>query len=368
MEWSYFKPLWICGNDILSLFNRVLSVKTIALLVFSYFFIAPLYAQEIKILTWEDYLSESVVKAFTKTTGHTVKLHYYDNGPELNAMLSNGQGSQFDLVLMENAIAGHYGKVGLLQPLASIPIDNLQYNSQQSQRTCGQYGIPYAQGTMGIIHRSSISKTAIDSWHNILFPPKEHVGTTMMLKDDIDTVAIALFALGFDPFSVDQDELKSAYLLLAAQTKYLLRYGYPVSYVLQQRKSSKLSLAVGYSGDVSSIKKATGQDDWEFVVPKEGTLFFVDCFTDPSGSVVKEGTKAFLAFINDPVMASKNAQDTWFSTTNEAALLISSEQYKNDKEISPSAEILKRSYQYKRLSESDIVMRNRMITLLQTQE
>lgn len=368
MERSHLKKLCNVGNYNLCLFKHLLSVKDRLLVLLLCFFVAPLYAEEIKILTWEDYLSKEVVKAFTKKTGHTVKLYYYDSGPELNAMLSNGQGSQFDLVLVENAITGHYGKIGLLQSLAPFPIDNLQYNSRQSQQACGQYGIPYAQGTMGIIHRSSISKTAIDSWNNLLSPPKEHVGTTMMLKDDIDTIAIALFAQGFDPFSLDQDELKSAYLLLAAQKKSLLRYDYPVSYVLEQGKASKLTLAVSYSGDVSSIKKATGQNDWEYVVPKEGTLFFVDCFTAPSGAVVKEGTKAFLAFINDPVMAYKNAQDIWFSTTNEAALLLASDQYKNDREISPSAQTVKRSYHYKRLPENEIVVRNRMVAILQTQE
>lgn len=368
MEWSYFKQRCFCRNDGLSLFNRSLSVEITFFFVLSCLFIAPLYAQEIKVLTWEDYFSEQIIKEFTKKTGHTVNLHFYDNGPELNAMLSNGQGRLFDLLLVDNAVTGHYGKVGLLQSLAAIRIDNLQYNSQQSQRTCGQYGIPYAQGTMGIIYRSSISKTVIDSWHNLLFPPKEHVGSTMMLMDDIDTIAIALFAQRLDPFSIEQDELKSAYLLLKAQKKYLLSYGYPVSYVLQQGKSSQLTLGSSYSDDLTSIKKATGQDDWEYVVPKEGTLFYVDCFTAPSGAVVKEGTKAFLAFINDPIIASKNAQGTGIYTTNEAALLISSDKYKNDREISPSAEILKRSYQYKRLPESDIVIRNRMITLLQTQE
>lgn len=362
------KPPDIKGHYHFFLKTCILSVKTMLVVFFLCFFVTPLYAQDIKILTWEDYLSESVIKAFTKETGHTVKLYYYDSGPELHAMLSKGQGSQFDLVLMDDAVTGHYGKEGLFQSLTSIPIANLQYNSLQSQQTCGQYGIPYAQGTMGIIYRSSISKTVIDSWTDLLTPPKEHVGTTMMFKDDIDTIAIALLAQGSDPFSLDQDELKSAYLLLKAQTKYLLRYGYPVSYVLRQGKSSQLTLASSYSDDLKSIKRASGQDDWKYIVPKEGTLFYVDCFTAPSGVVVKEGTKALLGFINDPVMAYKNAQDIGFYTTNQAALLLSSDEYKNNKEISTSAEILKRSYKYKRLPESDVIIRNKMLSLLQTQE
>lgn len=219
------------------------------------------------ILSNLDYLSQSVIKAFTKKTGHTVKLYYYDSGPDLNAVLTNGQGSQFDLLLANNAV------------------------------------------------------------------------TTMMFKDDLDTIAIALLTQGLDPFSVDQHELKSAYLLLSAQTKDLLRYGYSISYVLRQGKFSQLTLASSYSEDLKTIKTAFGQNDWKYVVPKEGTLFFVDCSTTPSSAVVKEATKAFLEFINDLVMASENAQDIGFDTTNEAALLISSDEYKNDQKIAPSAEI-----------------------------
>ncbi|MFT6985808.1 MAG: spermidine/putrescine transport system substrate-binding protein [Psychromonas sp.] len=343
-------------------------MKYILRALFSFLFISPLLAQEIKILTWEYFLSEEVVDAFTKKTGHTVKIYFYDSEVDRNAILVNGQGEKYDLVLVDNATTLLYGKAGILRPLDSLHIDNLQYIGQQWQESCGQYGIPYAKGTMGIVHRTSVSKNKIDSWNDILPPPKEHIGTTMMIKDDVDTVAIALLAQGFDPFTRDENELKSAYSLLVAQSKYLLNYGYPISYTSEQGKDSKLTLAVIYSGDLYNIKKSTGQNDWEYVVPKEGTLFFVDCFTSPSGGALKDGTRAFLGFINDPAIAYKNASDVWFSTTNEAAQLMASDKYKNDSEISPDVETLKRSHRYQPLSSDDLVIRNRIVSILNINE
>lgn len=343
-------------------------MKYILWALLPFLFIPPSLAQEIKILTWENFLSEAVVESFTKNTGHTVKLYFYDSEVDRNAILVNGQGEKYDLVLVDSSTTRLYGKSGVLRPLDSAHIDNLQHNGQQWRESCGRYGIPYAKGTMGIIHRSTISQKPIDSWHDILVPPKEHVGTTMMIKDDIDTIAIALLAQQLDPFTRNNEQLKSAYSLLVAQSKYLLKYGYPLTYTNAQEKASKLTLAVIYSGDLYNIKKSTGQSDWEYVVPKEGTLFFVDCFTSPSGGALKEGTSAFLAFINDPVIAYKNASDVWFSTTNEAALLMADDEYKNDSEISPNAQTLQRSHRYRALSKDDLVIRNRIVSLLGTNE
>ena len=339
-------------------------MKYISLSLFCFLSVSNLSAQEIKIYTWEGFLSEAVVNAFTQKTGHTIKQYFYDSEVDRDAVLINGLAAKYDLILVDSAATIRYGQLEVLQKLSSIAIDNVQYNGQKWQDACGKYGIPYAKGTMGIAHRSSVSKTKINSWNNLLTPPQEHIGTTMMLKNDIDTIAIPLLAQGFDPFTLNKGELKSAHLLLQVQSKYLMQYGYPLTYTFEHGKASKLTLAAIYSGDLQNIKESTGQNDWEYVVPKEGTLFFVDCFTTPSAGMLKEGSKAFLSFINEPAVAYKNASDIWFSTTNEAALLTADDKYKNDSELFPDATILQRSYNYKLLSKGDMVIRNRINSIL----
>jgi len=348
----------ICEYDMKNL------LKTLLVLTFS----TPLHAQEVKIFVWEHFISDSIIDQFTKKTGHTVKQYFFDNEVERNSLLVNGQGARYDLVLVDNATTVTYGKEGVLASLSSLKIDNIENNSIQSIEACNQYGVPYSTGTMGIAHRSSISKEEINSWKQILTPSKEHIGTTMMLKDDVDTIAIALLAQGADPFSNNKSELVSAYSLLKNQSQYLLGYGYPLVYVDEHESASKLTLAVIYSGDIFNLKETTGQNDWEYVVPKEGSLLFVDCFTTPSGNVVKEATKAFLSFINEPNIAYANASEMWFSTTNEAAQLLADDDYKNDSEISPSVDILNRSYRYQPMSNENRVIRNRMVSILSVQE
>ncbi|WP_409440131.1 spermidine/putrescine ABC transporter substrate-binding protein [Psychromonas sp. GE-S-Ul-11] len=339
-------------------------LKTLLALTFS----LPLNAQEIKVFIWEHFISEEIINEFTQKTGHTVKQYFFDSEVDRNALLMNGQGIRYDLVLVDNATAKRYGETGVLAVLPTLEIDNLQNNSLKSRESCGQYGVPYSTGTMGIAYRSSIAKKKVDSWNDIITPADEHIGTTMMLKDDLDTVAVALLAQGFGPFSNNKNELKSAYALLKAQSQYLLGYGYPLSYVDEQKSASKLTLSVIYSGDIFNLKQATGQNDWTYVVPKEGTLLFIDCLAAPGGKPITEATKTFLSFINEPTVAYKNASEMWFSTTNEAAKLIADDDYKNDSEISPNAEVINRSEYYKIISDEDLVIRNRMVSILNIQE
>lgn len=344
----------------------MLAIRFYCAFLLSLFYISPLFAQQLKIFTWEKFISQTVLDDFQKSTGHTVKLYYYDSEVDRDAILINGKGQRYDLVIADHITARNYGKLGVLIPLADLPIKNLKHNGQQWQDACGKYGVPYAQGTLGIIHRSSVSNKKIDSWRDLLTPPPEHIGTTMMLKDDVDTLAIALLAQGKNPFTTDNVLLKSAYKLLSEQTKYLMKYGYPLTYLSENREKSKLTLAASYSGDLTTIKKLSGQDDWEYIIPKEGTLYFIDCFTAPSGHRLKQATKDFLNFINSPAVAYNNARDIWFATTNNAALLMASDKYKHDKELFPSISEQSHSRNYESIPVKDLVLRNRMISLLGT--
>ncbi|WP_354625251.1 spermidine/putrescine ABC transporter substrate-binding protein [Psychromonas sp. MME2] len=328
----------------------------------------PVLAQEIKIYTWDAFLSENVVNQFTKKTGHTVTQYFFDNEIERNAILMSGQGDKFDLILMDHLRAQEYGKLNKLRSLSNLNIANQQYNSIQSRNSCGQYGIPYAQGVMGIVHRKSVSLKQIDSWNDLLNPAPEHVGGTIMHKDDIDTTAIALIALGLDPFTEDKADLKKAYDLLTKQSDKIEQYAYPISYLTNATSTAKLSLSFAYSGDLFNIKKLSGYDDWEFVIPKEGTVLFVDCFSLPKLMAVKDATLAFISYINSPEIAAKNAQEMWFATTNEGALPLLSDEYKNDKELIQNPNQMSKTYQYKSTSNPAYILRNKMISMLHTKE
>jgi spermidine/putrescine-binding protein len=72
----------------------------------------------------------------------------------------------------------------------------------------------------------------------------------------------------------------------------------------------------------------------------------------------------FLDFISRPDIAAKNAEEIWFSTANQAALELVSDDYLQDEELFPDAETLSRSTVYKPIGTSGLRLRNRIISVL----
>jgi putative spermidine/putrescine transport system substrate-binding protein/spermidine/putrescine transport system substrate-binding protein len=325
-----------------------------------YLYFSAVNAEEINIYTWEGYFSEKVIKSFYQQTGHSVKLFYYDNEGFRDELLLNNKANKFDLIIVDNLSLELYNKSNIFYNFSNISIHNKKHINQKWLNACGNKAIPYAKGTIGIAYRTTVSEQPVTSWQQLLSPPEEHTARTSMLKDDVDTAAIALLANGLPPFSEKEDELKTAYESLKQQQSHLLTYQYGTAYALKHKEKSTLSLTMAYAGDVATLIKHTKQKDWVYVVPDEGTVFWIDCLTAPKNKMLSPATVMFLEFINEPINAINNAQDAWFSTTNDGALLLGDENYLNNPDLFTSEEIQTRSHFYQTISPEYIKLRQRM--------
>jgi spermidine/putrescine-binding protein len=321
-------------------------------------------ADEIKFYNWEEYLDEEVIAAFTEETGHTVKQYYFDDEGQRDATLASGRGKGFDLVLMDSMTLRLMSEQGLFQDISSIGNELQSVLNSEHVEACGSGGIPYTWGTMGILYRESVSKEPIHSWSQLFNPPEEHKGRVVMYLDAIDTNAAALLALNTDPLTEDIEELKKAYALLEQQKSSILEYGATYSYASEHGDESRMSMALGYTGEEYNLEEATGQDDWTYVVPDEGTLTWIECLAIPSDTAITNSTRAFIEYINRPEIAARNAESIWVSTSNQAALPQTNEEYRSDLTLFPTSEILKNSHDYKILSPRGQSIRERMIDAL----
>lgn len=344
--------------------STTMSSKIRCLALLTTLFSFSLLADTVKVFIWDEYISEDTIAAFKEKTGHTVKLYYYDDEVARDAILMSGRALNYDLILVDNSTSQKFSTEKVFTSLKLAKIPNRQHIGEKWRQACSDAALPYAKGTMGIAYRSSVAITPITSWHHLLNPAAEHVGKTTMLKDDIDTIAIALMAMGKDPFSKDKADLKAAYDLLLAQKPKLLSYQYAVSYAIEQSTKSTLSLAAVYAGDIFQLKEKTGQQDWVYITPKEGTLFWVDCFVAPANKAISEASLQFLDFISEPTIAIKNAETIWVSTTNDSAMKLGSSEYLTDTELNATEDVIENSYFYKVLPTEAVVFRNRIISSL----
>lgn len=322
------------------------------------------FAEEIHIYTWEDYFDLNMVKQFEQETGHSVRFTYYDDETMRDSLINSDKGQSFNIILLDNLMLNHHSKNHKMFAFNEQNIPNLTHQNSQWREACSPFGVPHAKGTIGIAYRESVNKAPINSWKDIFYPAQEHFGRVSMINDDVDTLAVALLLNGDDPFTDDKEKVKQAYAHLKSQQAYLSTYEYFLTYGSTYKTQSNISLALAYSGDLASMIKSTKQDDWRYVVPKEGTLFWVDCLAVPRKILATEGTLAFINFFSRPDVALFSAENTGYSTTNKSALLNASEEYLSDTSLFTSDAVKARSQSYKTISPAGRALRSRINSTL----
>lgn len=322
-------------------------------------------ADTVTLYLWEEYRADETVATFQQQSGHTVKQVFFDDESTREHILASGRGQSFDLVILDSITAEVFAQQGRIQSFSPVLLDAGGMLDPRWQRGCGEFGVPYAWGTTGILYRESVSKDPIRSWMQLFSPPAEHQQRVVMYDEMIDSIGVALLALGKDPFSEEEADLKAAYALMQQQRSALLAAELGLSYGIEQGAESQMSLALGYAGENETLAEATGQSDWQYVVPNEGTLLWLECWAAPAGRPLSKAAQAFLAFLNQPEQAASNAEAAWIATPNRAAVALTSAEYRADSGLFPSSEVMARSHAYKHLSPKAMQLRLRIIHSLQ---
>ncbi|PJC86734.1 spermidine/putrescine ABC transporter substrate-binding protein [Vibrio sp. HA2012] len=321
-------------------------------------------ADEIKIYTWEEYFSDEVIRQFEQDTGHTVRQIYFESEKLRDEVIASGRGNAYDLFVMDGYTLNVFAGNGLLSKVEFNQLKNSGNIDEKALQACGSYGVPYTWGTMGIGYRESKVTAPITSWKALFDFSDNNKNRVIIPLDDIDTVAVALLALGFEPMTNDESELKLAYQLLSSAKNNLLGFRTAEGYALEKGDKSAMDLAVVYSGETYLIAKETGQDDWVYTVPEEGTLLWYECFAAVKEQPFSDAVIAFLDFIHRPEIAAKNAEDIWYATTNKSALEVADDEYLQDRDLFPPQAVVERSFLYKPVSNAALRQRNRIISVL----
>lgn len=232
---------------------------------------SPLFAVELKLFIWEGYISQDVLNRFAKEKGITVNLIYFDSDQTRDEVIASTGKESFDLVLFHNVAAQVFGKNNYLTAINSTNVPNLVNVDKQWRESCGNFGIPYFYGTLGIVYDKSKVNPPPQSWHDLLAPSKEHQGHVNMVEDSTDVLIPPLLYLGYTINSEETDELRQAYDLLLDQLPSITGYKYVLTNLGLVSPSHDIHMALAYSGDQYTLNDQTGSENWQYVIPKEGT-------------------------------------------------------------------------------------------------
>jgi spermidine/putrescine-binding protein len=270
----------------------------------------------LNLFIWSSYVSPAVWKRFEDRTGIRINYDTYDSNQVLLEKLRAGV-VQYDIVCPTNWLVKSLRELKLVERLDHSKLPNLKNISDQFRNPTydpmNSYSVPFVWGTSGIGYNKKKVDEAVDSW-SILWNPK-YAGRILMLDGAGDCFIAALRSLGYSMNSSAPQELKEAADLLMKQ-KPLVKI-YNSSNFDEYLLSGDVWIAFGWSGQLARASELN--PDIAYIVPKEGSMVWMDTLAIPVSAHHKNEAYRFIDFLLDPENAAQITNETGYASANEAA-------------------------------------------------
>ncbi len=299
--------------------------------------------QTLTVYNWTTYIAEDTIPNFEALCGVRVQYDTFPTDDDMLARIRQGNPG-YDVVVPSSAVLALMIEEGLVLPLDKANIPNfanlddeflgLYYDPNDD------YGVPYQWGTIGIGYNIERVGFEITSWEQMF----AYQGAVSWLEDTRGMIGVALLMLGHDPNSSDPAEIDEA-------KDYLIERGRNVVYINQDDGQEVLlrgeaDIVVEYSGDIFQIIEECDCDTYRYVIPEEGTYFWIDLLAIPTGAPNKVLAEVFIDYILDPQVNADISNFTAYGTPNRLAIELGliDPDLLDDPGIYPSAEIFERLF------------------------
>ncbi|HZJ10847.1 MAG TPA: spermidine/putrescine ABC transporter substrate-binding protein [Trueperaceae bacterium] len=298
--------------------------------------------QRLNVYNWSTYIADDTIANFEAACGVTVVYDTYPTDDDMLVRLRQGNPG-FDVVVPSDVVATLMIQEGLLARIdhANIPnLANLGETFLDLDFDPGnRFTVPYQWGTTGIGY--NVERTGeVDSWEELF----NYDGTVAWLDDVTLMIGVALIMTGNDPNSSDPEEIEEA-------KQFLVDHGDNVVYIAEDDGQEMLArgeidMVIEYSGDVFQVMDECECDDYAYVIPSEGTNFWIDSLAIPVGAPNQALAEVFIDYILHPAVGADISNYTAYGTPNAAALEqgLIDEELAADPGIYPSTETQERLF------------------------
>ncbi len=271
----------------------------------------------LNVYNWGEYISDGadgtldVIAEFEALTGITVNYTTFASNEEMYAKIKSG-GGQYDVLIPSEYMIARMAAEGMLEKLdlSHIPnfalIDEEYKNREYDEKN--EYSVPYMWGVVGLIYNTTMIEDDVTSWDALW--DERYLGNILMFSNSRDAFGISLARLGYslndeDPAHLEQaaNELKKQKMLVQA---------YVMDEIFNKMEGGEAAIAPYYAGD--AITMMDENPDLAFVIPEEGTNYFVDAMVIPKGCVNREAAELFINYMCEPEVSAANAEYIGYST------------------------------------------------------
>ncbi len=266
--------------------KKILIGLWLAIFCFGVLFTHPVFADELRILTWEGYAPKKHIDAFKKLikkkygTDLDIKISYINDVEDIYKSLRNREA---DIVTPSNNLPKDarfkYMERNLVLPIESGNISNYKDLIKQLKNTKyfsekgTLYGIPFAYGGYGLAYNTALFDEPPKTW-KIFWDPAyagKYAISSTFYDANIYITALALGVGKNDIYKYDAVYSKELFNDLKNLTK---NAGTIYSAISDADDLYNMSIAACWGFSFSELKKR-GQT-WKMAFPREGTTAYLD--------------------------------------------------------------------------------------------
>lgn len=298
---------------------------------------------ELWMLNWSAYDDPDNMEAFKAESGvQNFQYDIFSSDDELQAKLAAGA-TGYDIAAPTALFLPVMVQNGYIQKLDYSRIPNFKYIDPnvlgQPWDPTNEYHIPKDFGTTGILIRSKYVTEPVTSWREFYDLAKGKYSGKIVLADSaLDILPMPLKMLGYSLNSTDPKELAEAKDLLLDLAPHILAldsdtYG-------DKLASGEAVMAVAWTGPLAALREDPATADIKYVIPSEGTLFWLDGWVLMADAPHPNAAYAWFDFVERPEVQAKEAIYTGYATPNLEAAKFLPADFLNDPAIYPPADVM----------------------------
>jgi spermidine/putrescine transport system substrate-binding protein len=267
----------------------------------------------LRLYTFPNYFTEDILNLFENRFNVDVRVEYYESNEEMMSMLQ--QGKIVDVIVPTDYIVAFLSGEGFLEPIDRSRLPNYEFLDGRFREMdydyANQFSIPYFWGSVGISYNQNYVMGLPLSWNSILDPSQvAHLRNRISILDDVRmSIGISLISLGYSPNTTNEEEIAEATNRLIAMLPYLRMI--KSENLEDELTTDEVVIGMNWSG--SSAKAANDNRDLRFILPSEGSIFFVDNVAIPINSTGKNLAFQFINFLLDPMVAARLTNQNFFA-------------------------------------------------------
>ncbi len=327
----------------------------------------------VNVCSWGEYIDESLITRFEEETGIRVNYQTAESNEALYSLIKMG-GADFDVIVPSDYMIARLIEEDMLAELDYDNIPNFDLIDDTYKHLSydpeNKYTVPYTWGALGIIYNTAMVSEPITSW-SAMFDP-QYAGQVLMINNSRDAIGAALLSLGYSLNTTDESQLEEAFSLIKQAKDNGVYQAFVMDEVFGKMEGGNAAIAMYYAGDYLTMLE--NNEDLAFVIPEEGSNWFVDAMCVLKSSQHKDEAEEWINFIASTDANLANMDYIWYASPNAEALEEYPAYYQevNNEELdpelyeimAPSEETLARCELYKNLPKATLRLYDSLWTRL----